>query len=124
MTTNGNGQVKTHEASKGKLRGGHDPREMGAKGAAERERRRMERIGETRERLELHARKAADTLIDVLEADDDTERRLAAVAILDRVLGKPDQRIEHTQADEFSKRVADLNAEMERLERDSARAET
>lgn len=94
-----------------------DPAEAGRRGAAERERRRHERIGETRERLEVNALKAADTVIELLSSASDRERRLAAEFVLAQVLGKPDQRIEHAgEASEWTQRMDELMAEMEALE--------
>ncbi len=66
---------------------GPDPKANGVLGAAERERRRLDRIGETLERLELHADKAATTLVDLLDAEDPRLRLRAATTVLERVLG-------------------------------------
>lgn len=97
-------QVEKHEAS-GKKPFPVDPSAAGKAGVQERERRRMERINETREALEAGALKSATRLLKYAnnEKDDDglpivlTKDELAAVnSVLDRTVGKAPKEISMT----------------------------
>lgn len=57
----------------------------GRKGAAAREARRAERLGDSREIIERASRKAASTLADLLDEDDAATRLAAALGLLTRV---------------------------------------
>jgi hypothetical protein len=78
-------QVVTHEAALRTLRGGHDPREMGARGAAKREANWATRIGLHREELEKLATPAIKALGDVLAGKTKPTVSSTAFGILDRI---------------------------------------
>lgn len=66
------------------LNGGHDPRELGRRGAAAKEAKALARIGETREALAAMHPDVVRTLGEVLTDARDAERLKAALGILDR----------------------------------------
>ena len=72
--------------AKGKV----DPSEAGKKGVEERERRRRERLDETRQALEARAREVAERLTDIAlgKVKGSPTEVLAANAVLDRVVAK------------------------------------
>ena len=82
-------EVVTLEA-KPTLRGGHDPSEMGKRGVAVREERRMQRLTASREHVELVQLPAAQEAYDDLLNDHDPRARryrfAAAKDVYDRVM--------------------------------------
>jgi hypothetical protein len=79
-------EVAPHEAGAGGRFTPANAAEMGARGAAKRERNLRDRVSETKQELAIHAEEAARTLGAILTSDArDADKVKAAVAILDRV---------------------------------------
>jgi hypothetical protein len=94
--------------------GGADPRAAGSKGAAERERRRLERLGDAREVLEHRAEEVARRLCAVALAEFEASHTqvVAMRDVLDRTLGKVPEVQEKASAPSlhFMELIAELDA--------------
>ena len=89
-------RVAPHDAGGGGRFTRENASEMGARGAARREKNLRERATETREELAVHAETAASTLGAILTSDArDADKVKAAVAILDRIGVGPHSSQEH-----------------------------
>jgi hypothetical protein len=97
--------------AKGKV----DPSEAGKKGVEERERRRRERLDETRQALEARAREVAERLTDIAlgKVKASPTEVSAANAVLDRVVAKaPPPDIDATHPSMvFMELIAQMDAE-------------